>query len=184
MSRFLHRLGTTTASHPWRTLAAWLALTLTILGLAVTVGGSTQDDYDVPGIPSQAGQELLSEHLPASAHAFARVVVHDPAGGSPDPAVLDGLTDRLSGMDHVGGVAPPTLSPDGDTAVLLVSYTEPVTHPDLFGHLEPLEDAVAGTRDAGYQVELGGDLPDSAAAPIGGRGGRSSGWPAPWSSSS
>lgn len=170
MSRFLHRLGGTAARHPWRTLAAGLALTLTVLGLALTVGGTTQDDYDVPGIASRKGQQLLAEHLPASAHAFARVVVHDPDGGTPDPAVLDDLSARLSGMDHVAAVAPPTLSADGDTAIVMVSYGEPVTHPDLMGNLTPLEDAVAPTRDAGYQVELGGDLPDSAAAPINGQG--------------
>src|SRR5690606_15226154 len=64
MSRFLHRLGRTTAAHPWRTLAAWLALTLTVFGLAFAAGGTTQDDYDVPGIPSRDGQQLLAEHLP------------------------------------------------------------------------------------------------------------------------
>ena len=34
------------------------------------------------------------------------------------------------------------------------------------GNLEPLEDAVEPTRDAGLQVELGGEVPGSAAAPM------------------
>src|SRR5258708_5606920 len=42
--------------------------------------------------------------------------------------------------------------------------------PALMGTLRPLDRAVAPTRPAGLQVELGGDLPDTAAAPIKGRG--------------
>ena len=38
------------------------------------------------------------------------------------------------------------------------------------GNLEPLEDAVEPTRDAGLQVELGGEVPGSAAAPMEGYG--------------
>ena len=38
------------------------------------------------------------------------------------------------------------------------------------GNLEPLEDAVEPTRDAGLQVELGGEVPGSAAAPMEGHG--------------
>ena len=56
------------------------------------------------------------------------------------------------------------------TALFTVSYDVPVTDPDLMGHLEPLERAVQPTHDAGIQVELGGDLPDTAAAPMTGRG--------------
>ena len=52
----------------------------------------------------------------------------------------------------------------------MVSYDVPVTHPDLYENLEPLEDAVTDTRDAGLQVELGGDLPGTAAAPMDGYG--------------
>ena len=36
-------------------------------------------------------------------------------------------------------------------------------------NLAPLDEAVAPTRDAGLQVELGGELPDTAAAPMSGQ---------------
>ena len=42
---------------------------------------------------------------------------------------------------------------------LTLGYDVPVTHRDLMGKLEPLEEAVAPYRDAGLQVELGGELP-------------------------
>ena len=54
--------------------------------------------------------------------------------------------------------------------MLTVQYAEPITHPDLMGNIEPLEGAIAETVDAGYQVELGGDLPDTAGEAFGGTG--------------
>ena len=67
-------------------------------------------------------------------------------------------------------VGPARVSADRDTAVLTVQYAEPITHPDLMGNVKPLEGAIAGTIDAGYQVELGGDLPDTAGEAFGGTG--------------
>ena len=73
-------------------------------------------------------------------------------------------------MDHVVSVSPPRISADRDTALLTVEYDAPVTDHDLYENLTPLNKAVAPTRDAGVQVELGGDLPDTAAAPMRGTG--------------
>lgn len=170
MSSLLHRLGRTTAAHPWRTISAWLVLAAAVFALAGAVGGTPQDNWDIPGARAQAGIDLLREHTPGSGNASARVVVHDRDGSAVSPAVVEDLTARLARMDHVVAVSPPRVSADGDTALLTVQYDVPVTDPDLMGNLEPLEDAVAATRAAGTQVELGGELPDTAAAPMSGHG--------------
>ena len=73
-------------------------------------------------------------------------------------------------MPHAATVGKPVLSADGDTALVLVNYDAEVTDPDLMGNLEPLEKAIAPTEDLGYQVELNGQLPETAAAPMEGRG--------------
>ena len=62
------------------------------------------------------------------------------------------------------------MSADADTALLTVMYDVPVTHPDLMGKLGPLEGAVTPATEAGLQVELGGEVPGNAAAPMDGRG--------------
>ncbi|MFL6153936.1 MAG: MMPL family transporter [Ornithinibacter sp.] len=170
MSSLLFRLGRTTAAHPWRTISAWLVLAAAVFALAGATGGTPQDDWDIPGARAQTGIELLREHTPGAGNASARVVVHDRDGSALSPTVVTDLTARLSGMDHVVVVAPPRTSADGDTAVLTVQYDVPVTHPDLMGDLKPLEAAVATTRATGAQVELGGPLPDTAAAPMSGHG--------------
>jgi len=169
MSRFLHRLGRTTAGHPWRTIFAWLLVAAAVFALSGSLGGTPQDDWDIPGAPAQAGIDRLREHTPGAGNAGARVIVHDDHGRV-DSSVVTPLTERLARMDHAVAVSPPRTSADGDTALLTVQYDAPVTHHDLMGNIAPLDEAVAPTRDDGLQVELGGDVPDSAAAPMRGTG--------------
>jgi RND superfamily putative drug exporter len=166
----LYRLGHGAAAHPWRTLGAWLLLVAVVVGLAATLGGTPQDDYNVPGARSQVGIDQLRAHLPGAGNTAARVVVHDRNGGRPGDAALTDLTARLRTMPHVVRVFPAQRSADGDTAVVNVSYDAPVTDPDLMANLGPLDAAVAPLRATGLQVELGGELPESAAAPMAGRG--------------
>jgi RND superfamily putative drug exporter len=168
MSRLLYRLGRGAALHPWRTLGLWVLAAALVFGLASAAGGKTHDDWDVPNARAQAGIELLRQHVPGAGNASANVVVHD---GQPlQGTALSSLTQRLEAIDHVTTVSEPRMSAEGDTALITVSYDVPVTDPDLMGHLEPLEHAIEPTQDAGVQVELGGDLPDTAAAPMTGRG--------------
>ena len=82
MTRWLHRLGWATAGHPWRTAACWLVALVAAVALASSVGGTPHDDYDVPGLPAQAGTDLLREQFPAASGAADRVVVHDRAGAA------------------------------------------------------------------------------------------------------
>ncbi|HET8768014.1 MAG TPA: MMPL family transporter [Pedococcus sp.] len=170
MSRFLYRLGRGAAAHPWRTICAWVLLAGVVAGLAGAVGGTPQDDYDVPGARAQVGIDQLRAHLPAAGNAGARVVVHDRDGRPVPSDALTTLTGRLQAMPHVVAVEPALPSADRDTAVVTVHYGVPVTHPDLMGNLAPLDAAAAPLRTAGLQVELGGDVPESAAAPMAGRG--------------
>ncbi|MCW2761055.1 MAG: hypothetical protein JWR85_1256 [Marmoricola sp.] len=169
MSSFLYRLGHSCAAHPWRVIGAWVLLVVTAGVLASSLGAPLRDDWDVPGARSQHGFDLLREHG-VGGYATARVVVHDRSGDALPAAELAELGGRLSGLEHVAEVAPARLSADRDAAVLTVQYAEPVTHPDLTGNVEPLEGAIAETVDDRFQVELGGDLPDTAGEAFGGTG--------------
>jgi RND superfamily putative drug exporter len=170
MSHLLHRLGRSTAAHPWRTFAAWLVVAVAVLGLAGSLGGTPQDDWDIPGAQAQRGIDLLRAHTPGAGNANARVVVHDRDGAPVSSATVATLAERLRALPHAVEVSPPRLSDDLDTATLTVQYDVPVTDPDLMGDLAPLDRAVAPLRADGVQVELGGDLPDTAAAPMKGYG--------------
>ncbi len=167
MHTFLHRVGGSAAAHPWRTVAVWLVLLVTTLGLAGAVGGTLQDDYDVPGAPSQAGLDLLHEQFPQLAGSSARVVLHDRSGLPLDAGVVDAVRAGLERVAHVALVRQAVPSADGDTALIEVAYDVPVT--DLGGAraVEALRTAAGPAARAGLQVELGGELPENSSAPSG-----------------
>jgi putative drug exporter of the RND superfamily len=165
MSRLLAILGTSAARHPWRTLAAWLVVLAAAVVAAVTLGGAMHNVYELPGARSQAGIDLLEQRFPDYAGSSARVVVHDREGDRVPPAELTKLRTELLGLDAVTQVSAPQPSGDGDTAILTVQYDKPVT--DLVEPVAALEDATAATRDAGLQVELGGEVPEDISVPSG-----------------
>ncbi|MDI6908557.1 MMPL family transporter [Nocardioides sp.] len=172
MNRILYRLGAGAAAHPWRTISAWVAVLVVAFGLAGALGGTTHDDYDIPGARAQVGIEQLRAHVPDGGGATAQVVVHDPDGAALDPTDLTGLVQRLHGLDHASHVSEPRVSADGDTALVTVSYDVPVTDPDLVGAngYDPLVEAVAPLRADGLQAELGGELPGGAESELSGSG--------------
>src|SRR6478735_6861824 len=117
MSSLLARLGSAAATRPWRVIATWLTLLVLVLAAASAFGGTNHDDYNVPGLPSQQGTNLLTERFPEMSGADARVVVHSEKGPL-DPVVLADLGTRLAEVTGVSSVSPPRLSQDSDTAVI------------------------------------------------------------------
>ncbi len=166
MSTFLYRVGSAGAAHPWRILSLWAAILATAVTLAVVAGGETRDDYDIPGLASTPGTHLLVDRFPEMSGTDARVVVHSPDGAVP-ATELASLGGRLAEFPGVGFVSPPRLSDGGDTAILDVRYSVPVT--DFTGSegTDPLEAAAADTRAAGLQVEFGGEVHENNSAPSG-----------------
>ncbi|MFJ9007940.1 MMPL family transporter [Streptomyces canus] len=162
MSRQLHRLGRAAAAHPWRTIALWTVALCVALFLAGSVGGEPHDDYDVPGTSSQAGTDLLRKGFPAMSGTEARVVLHERNGGRLDQALVERVTDRLRTVDEVGTAGPARLSGDGDTAIIQLRYTEPVT--DLGEDaMADLRAAAAPAAKAGLQVEYAGQVAEEKA---------------------
>ncbi|GGQ70526.1 MMPL family transporter [Kitasatospora griseola] len=167
MSTLLGRLGGAAAARPWRTVAAWLLLIAAIFGLARAFGGESRDSYRVPGTRSTAGLDLLHERFPETAGADARVVIHDRNGKALPEDALTALRTRLSGLPHVLAVSPPIPSQAGDTALLTLSYDVEVTAFKDSAEIDALHDAARPATDAGYQVELGGQVPEHFSAPDG-----------------
>src|SRR5215469_16479872 len=161
MSRLTGRLGGAAARHPWRTIAVWLILIVALFGLKMAFGGQLQDDYAVPGTSSQAGANFLRAHFPQMSGSNARVVIHDRAGRHLDPAVLATVRGDVSRLPGVSVVAPPLLSKSGDTALIDVQYSVPVTYFKGTTGLDELDRATAPARADGLQVALGGEVPEN-----------------------
>ncbi|GAA3723361.1 MMPL family transporter [Gordonia hankookensis] len=161
----LYRIGHANAAHPIRALIGFVAALGILLAASATLGGDTQEDWDVTGTPSQVGIDLLREHVPGAGNAFARIVVHSGDGTVP-ASEIDRLRDRLGETDHVATVSDARYSADRDTAVVTVGYDVPVTDRSIMGNADGLEKAVAPTIGDGLQVEMNGSVPETAAAPI------------------
>ncbi|MFF5234187.1 MMPL family transporter [Dactylosporangium sp. NPDC000521] len=165
MSRLLGRLGGAAAAHPWRVIGAWLIVLVAFTALSVGFGGTPHDDYNVPGTESQAGTEFLRKHLPELSGTDARVVVHGK--GKVDPATLEGLRTRLAAMPSAGDVSQPRMSADGDTALIAVRYTIPVTDFEGTAGMDALRAAAEPLVREGLQVEFGGQVAENISAPSG-----------------
>ena len=69
MNVVLDRLGRFSAGHPWRALVLWATVFIAVVGLAATLGGPAQENWDVPD-PARGGpnefrkvRELLLERV-------------------------------------------------------------------------------------------------------------------------
>jgi putative drug exporter of the RND superfamily len=156
------KMGGAAARHPWRTIAAWLILIIALFGLKTAFGGQYQDNYTVPGAPSQAGADFLRANFPQVSGADARVVIHDQHGREVGQSVLSQVRGDLTRLPGVSVVAPPLLSRDGDTALIDVQYSVPVTYFHGSSGLDALTRATAPARADGLQVALGGTVPENA----------------------
>jgi RND superfamily putative drug exporter len=168
MSKALHRLGRFAVRRRRAVLLAWLAAAALLWAGATGAGGAYSDDFRIPGVESQKALDVLAERFPEAAGGSAQVVVHTDDGdlAAPDhePVVAD-LVERLGTMPGVVTAIDPQavglVSDDGHTALVQVQYDE---EPRELGDeaYERLEAAVEPAREAGLQVELGGELPQFA----------------------
>ena len=155
----------------WLVLVGWLAAAAVLWGAAGASGGGYSSDFRIPNVESQKALDVLTERFPEAAGGSAQVVVHTDDGdlrtGAGQRAVAD-LVDRLGALPRVSTVVDPAavglISADGrhrPRARAVRGDTQELGA-DAY---HQLEEAVAPTRDAGLQVELGGDLPQYAESP-------------------
>ncbi len=181
MSRLLHRIGSFSARHPWRMVSGWLLIVAVIGGLAASFSGVYNDNFRVPGSDSQHALDLLAARFPAFSGADARVVVHADhsrvtnghasngiaTNGIVDPAELQEGIARLKKLHGVATVEPPQFNAARNTALINVQYNIPVTDFKGTEGLDSLRGATKPIRDAGYDVEYGGQIPENIIIPSG-----------------
>jgi uncharacterized membrane protein YdfJ with MMPL/SSD domain len=67
MSCLLHRLGRSTAAHPWRTIFAWVLIAVGIYALAGSIGGTPQDNLPTRTCAGYGRAALWSTDFAATA---------------------------------------------------------------------------------------------------------------------
>lgn len=173
MSNLLYRLGHLAVRRRRTVLLAWLALLVTMIGLASTIGGSTSDAFSIPGTESQRAVDLLDERFPAQSGSDIRVVFAAADGSAlTEPATRATVTETLAeigSQPDVAGVSDPfadgTISPEGTIAFADVHFATTATEvPE-----EAVEAVRAVAEDAdGLQMQFGGEVMDAGGEEPGG----------------
>jgi RND superfamily putative drug exporter len=167
MARFLHRLGSATARHPWRTIGVWAIVAIAVLGINRAAGGGYDNSVRIPGAESQAATDRMVADFPASSGSQNQVVYHASAGtlaDSASSAAIKASVTAMKALPHVANVNPPgkgsgasSVSADGTIGFATVGYD--VASSELGRtDLDALRLANEPAVDAGLQVEYGGDL--------------------------
>ncbi|MFJ4096858.1 MMPL family transporter [Kitasatospora sp. NPDC089913] len=175
MATYLYRLGRLCFRRRRTVLAVWLALLIAIGGGAAAFGGSTTEEFKVPGTEAQATLDRIKDTFPAQGHGSAQVVFRsDAAGGIAAPGNARAVGEavaRIAAVPGVAGIPDPyatgAISPDGTVALGLVSFDS-----KLGDITDQQRDAVRAAADparaAGVTVAFGGDAYNKMAQVDGG----------------
>jgi putative drug exporter of the RND superfamily len=164
MSSFLFRLGQRCARHPWRVLGIWLLIGAIVFGVNSQLGGTTKDNFTVPGVEAQSADDILNDEFPQFAGISGQMVFHIDDGTLAEPANQAALESTLAELTQVEDVTAvsdpfdaraPTISADGKTAFSTVYFSLDALEPT---HTERADEAAEIAREAGIQTELGGGL--------------------------
>ena len=132
MSTWLHRIGSFSARNRRFVLAAWIVIAMGAVLLNRTVGGEAVDNFEVPGVESQAATDMLKDRFPERAGATAMVVFHTEGGAVTDPAFAVGIAatiDEIRALPEVLAVTEPLASPRSispDATICRIASTENV----------------------------------------------------------
>ncbi len=97
----LARLTRACAHHPWRTVFAWIAIAVVIVGASNTIGGKLVNDFTIPNSDAQRASDLLKDRFPAQSGDNAQLIFQAP----------DGLTTPQSRRPSSRRSPPPARSP-------------------------------------------------------------------------
>ncbi|MDI6102348.1 MMPL family transporter [Actinoplanes sp. NEAU-A12] len=170
MSSTLYRVAAAVVRHRARTITLWLLAILVIAGAGNLVSAGTDDEFTIPGSPSQTALDTLSRVFPQVSGASAQLVLTLPDGrGVRDQPVHDAVTDaidRAKGVEHVIAVISPydekikgAISADGRAAIITVQLDVSVTEieEETRVRLTAVADGLRQRAGPGAAVLAGGD---------------------------
>ena len=172
MSTWIYRLAHASWRARRRVVAIWLAILFVLGGLALTVGGTFNDEFDIPGASSQQALDGLKMTFPEAALSSANVIVLAPEGQKvTDPAIKQAIEDEIAVFDELEWVemaqspffeyVEGLISDDETAALINVRAQEGLGPSNLTdAQREMLVEAGADLQEAipGSEVHVGGDL--------------------------
>ena len=150
-------------------MAAWLLIVLVACAAAITLGGNTRDEFDIPGTESQTAIDALDRTFPELSGSSAYLVTVAPEGRRIDDAasraLVEDAIDRIKKVDGVSDVFSPyegdltdvSISADHRAAQVQIQLTGGFT--DITEEQkESVQRADDELVEAGYTSAFGGDM--------------------------
>ena len=170
LTRGLYRLGRWCVTHGWLVVVIWVLFLGGVNLLDQRLPPPPQQAFTLEGTDSAAAQTLLNRAFPGSAAQPAPLVVQRDEGLD-DPASEQMLADIAEAVTEVRSVNavttpaddPELLSPDGTTALLLVTIDERLIAEG--GAAQQIQDVAEQAAADDTEVALGGYLGSSISAP-------------------
>ncbi|MCC6495595.1 MAG: MMPL family transporter [Propionibacteriaceae bacterium] len=170
MSAFLYRIGRACYRARGRVLVAWAVLLVVFGGLAVAVGGTFDDVFEVPGASSTQALSQLKVTFPEAADASATVLINAPVGTRLEDAdvrrAVTAWVQHVERVPFVRGVIDPynenvdgLISSDGASGRAMIrvqgsaSTMTDAQREELTEAAETLEETLPGS-----QVLIGGEI--------------------------
>lgn len=168
MATLLYRLGKASFRNSGRVIIVWILAMLAVLGAGMTVGGQTEDSFEIPGSESQTAYNRLEAVFPSFAGASSQVVLVAPDGERLDSEfnreLISQLASQIEQGEGVDSVTTPfdefagnALSDDGRYALVQVRFDRPTP-----AVTEEMVETLVSTRgiaeDAGLTIEYGGSI--------------------------
>src|SRR5919198_5576558 len=127
MTRHLARLADIAYRRRGRTVLAWIAAAVVIIGVGSALAGEYNADYDTPGSESKAASDLTEKRFSGYSGQEIYVVWKDPAGAMSRGARsrVNAFFQKAERVDHIAPHTPIRVSRDGTIA----STTLPLTVP-------------------------------------------------------
>jgi len=111
MATLLYRLGKASFDNAWRVLIIWLVAFVAIGGGGIALGGATDEQFDIPGSPSQAAFDRLASVFPGFGTASAQAVIVAPEGQRLDSPDNTAAIEELAAVIAADEIIDDTISP-------------------------------------------------------------------------
>jgi putative drug exporter of the RND superfamily len=175
MTGVLYRLARFCARYRFAVLAAWILLTVALVGVSHHLGDNTNDNATLPGTNSQQAADTLSKPFPDQANGSSPIVLHVSSGKLTDSkysqAVNQAAADVAKAPDVASVVNPLTtqgasaLSKDQRTGYLSVTLSVSPGSLSIDDAQTIIDAAAKPAQAAGIEVETGGQLGDKVSKP-------------------
>jgi putative drug exporter of the RND superfamily len=168
MATWLYRLGRAAFRKAWLVFGAWIIALVAIGGIGMGLGGSTDEEFRIPGSESQEAFGRLGSVFPVFAGASVQVVIQtttdEAIDSASNQAAIESLTEWLATVDGVEEAVSPfsefasrAISDDGRVAFIQVQLTE--ASPQVSDEtLDLIVSAADRPEASNFRVEFGGDV--------------------------